>query len=155
MNKFVKIVCLVVSLSCLMMAFAGCGSSTTSKSYTYSVDNGDSIKVSLDTSDSYDISSDNPFEISCDGEVLSSGTFATADSFEQYVAAVETDENAVLLESGEKDGNEYIFWSYDDSEFDYAIKIANSNTLILLGNIVSEESAKVCFERLTISVAES
>lgn len=62
------------------------------------------------------------------------------------------DENATILDSGEKDGCEYVMWNYNDSEYDYAILIEDSNTGILLGNDVSEESAKECFQRLTISV---
>ncbi len=75
-----------------------------------------------------------------------------AESYAQFVEAIESDGNAVLLDSGTKDGNEYIFWSYNDSEFDYAILIDDSDTGIVLGNIVSQESAVECFNRLTISV---
>lgn len=73
---------------------------------------------------------------------------------EQYAAVVQSDENAKLLDSGTKDGNEYIFWSFNDREFNYAILIKDSNTGVILGNNVSEESARECFERLTFTVED-
>ena len=57
-----------------------------------------------------------------------------------------------MLDSGKKDGNDYFFWCYNDTEWNYVIKINGSNTGIVLGNNVSEESAKECFNRLTITV---
>ena len=57
-----------------------------------------------------------------------------------------------MLDSGTKDGIEYIFWSYQDAEYDYAILIEESETGIILGNNVSEDSAKECFERLHFEI---
>lgn len=145
-----KLVCLATML-CMVLGMTGCKTNL-NMAYTFNVETGDSIKVKLDIKDNYKLSSDVPFVISCEDETLSQGMFIYADAYEQYVEAAETDEKAEILDSGEKDGNEYVFWSYDDSEFNYAILIEDSDTAILLGNNVSEESAKECFERLTISV---
>lgn len=155
MRKKVIEWCLVL---CALLAMTGCGTDSegtnTYKSYTFSVETGDSVKILLDTSDDYDMTLDLPFEISSDDEVLSQGIFITADDYEQYVEVVNNDEGAVLLESSTKDGNQYIFWSYNDAEYDYAILIADSNTGVLLGNNVSKESAEECFERLEISLTD-
>lgn len=148
-----KIIVLIVSFVLLMSLTTGCNTNF-SKSYTFDVETGDSIKVELDATDDYDLSSEMPFAISCDDEVLSQGTFIFAEEYEEYVEAVLSDENAKLLDSGKKDGNDYYFWSYKDSEWNYVIKIKDSNTGIVLGNPVSEESAKECFDRLTISLEE-
>lgn len=142
---------LLISGMVLLLSLAGCNSS---KAFTYSVETGDSVKVSLDTSDKYDMTSDLPFAISCDGEMFSQGLFITAENYSQYVDVVNTDEIAVLLDSGSKDGNQYIFWSYNDLEFNYAILIGDSNTGMILGNSVSEESARECFNRLTVSIVK-
>lgn len=141
--------CFVLAVFMLTL-LSGCSTSS-SKAFTFSVDTGDSVKVSLDTTGSYDLSSDVPFVISHEGKTLSQGAFMPAESYAQFVEAIESDENAVLLDSGTKDGNEYIFWSYNDLEFDYAILIEGSNTGIVLGNNVSQESAVECFNRLTLS----
>lgn len=142
---------ILFSVVCLVILATGC-STNSYKAYTFAVNNGDSIKISLNTADNYDLSSELPFSISHDGQTLSQGTFIISEGYKQYVDSVESDENAKLLDSGEKNGNEYIFWCYDESEYNYAILIRDSNTAVLLGNIVSEESAKECFNRLTMTV---
>lgn len=142
---------MAIFVLCLL---TGCSSSSkkSSKTYTFTVDNGDRIKIELNTSNNYDLSADLPFIISNDGATLSQGTFIVAEAFEQFVDVVNSDENAVLIDSGNKDGNDYIFWSYGGTEFNYALRITGSNTGIVLGNPVSEESARECFQRLTITV---
>lgn len=145
MKKNLTMIC--ISLISLLI-ITGCSSF---KAYTFTVETGDKIKVKLDTSDGYDITSDLPFTITQDEETLSQGTFITLDGYNQYIAVVNSDSNAEIIDSGNKDGITYTFYSYNDSEFNYIIKIDDSNTGILLGNPISEESAKECFERLTIS----
>ena len=151
MRKVLAIVLSAVLLSCLLTA---CSNTKSSKAYTFTVDNGDKIKVALNTEDDYDLSSEVPFTISCDGKTLSQGSFIQAEAYQQYVSVVNTDENAKLIDSGTKGGNEYIFWSYNDSEFNYAVLIKGSNTGVVIGNPISEESAKECFDRITISVED-
>ena len=140
----------VFAILSMMILFVGCGNAKTSKTYTFNVETGDSVKVKLDTSDKYNITSEVPFEISQDGDIKSQGTFIFGEAYDQYKDVVDTDENAELLDSGNKDGNEYVFWSYNDSEYNYAILIEGSSTGLILANDVSEESAKECFNRLTI-----
>lgn len=140
----------VFAILSMMILFVGCGNAKTSKTYTFNVETGDSVKVKLDTSDKYNITSEVPFEISQDGDIKSQGTFIFGEAYVQYKDVVDTDENAELLDSGNKDGNEYVFWSYNDSEYNYAILIEGSSTGLILANDVSEESAKECFNRLTI-----
>lgn len=145
-----------VLLCCfLCLLLSACGSANTYVSYTYSVDTGDSVKIKFDTSNGYDFASDLPFVIMKDGTTLSQGMFITEEDYSQYVVAVENDENAKVIASSEQDGNEYIFWSYNDNEYNYAILIKDSNTGVILGNVVSEESAKECFARLEITIEEN
>ena len=150
MRKFLA--CILV-ISIFTSLFTAC-TSNSSKAYTFSIDNGDKIKIQLNTADNYDLSSDLPFTISCDGKVLSQASFVLAESYQRYVEVVNSDKNATMIESGTKDGNEYIFWCYNGSEYNYAILIKESNTGIVLGNLISEESARECFGRLTISTGE-
>lgn len=150
MKKVTALVLSVILLACL---FTACNTKS-SKAYTFTVDNGDKIKIELNTADDYDLSSELPFTISCDGQTLSQGSFVLAESYQQYVSVVNTDENAKLIDSGTKDGNEYIFWCYNGSEYNYAVLIKESNTGIVIGNPISEESAKGCFDRLIISLED-
>lgn len=155
MKKSISVLLLALSL---VFVFSGCstqdGGTKTHKAFTFSVDTGDKVNIELDTTDGYDITSDLPFEISQNGAILSQGTFIEAAQFESYVEAVSTDANAKIIETNTKDSNQYMFWSYNDSEFNIVILINNSNTGILLGNTISENSAMECFKRLTISLDE-
>ena len=143
--------CLCIALLCLF-CLAGCGNVHTYMTYTFSVSTGDSVDLKFDTSDDHHITSDVPFEISKGDQVLSTGSFIQADGYQMYVDAVNDDENAKIIETGSTDTCEYLMWNYNDSEYNYVILIKNSNTGILLGNTVSEESARELFGRLEISL---
>lgn len=143
-----KIITFMLCTVMLATVLTGCRSY---KSYTYTVDTGDSIELRLDTTGGYDISPDLPFVISKDGETISQGSFVTAEAYDYYLALVESDSGAEIIEQKSKNGVEYIFYSVNDREYDYVIKITGSNTGLLIGNIISEESARDCFNRLSIS----
>lgn len=132
------------------LLLVGC---TTTKSTTYSVETGDSIKITLDTSDGYDIDTKNPFTISKDEETISSGTFITLDTYEQYLDAVAGDASATVIDENSKNGVDYLFYRYDgdNTEYNYIIKVHDSNTGLLLGNIISQESAEKCFGHLAFT----
>ena len=145
-----KIFCvLLVFVSVILVTATGCSTSIT---LTWDVETGDSIKIKLDTTDGYDMTSELPFSISKDGESLSQGTFITIDGYNQYMNAVETDPTANVIETDTRNGITYTFYSVNNSEFNYIIKIDGSNTGILLGNPNSKAEAEEIFNRLTISV---
>lgn len=147
-KKIVSVVVLGIILILLVFTLTGC---TSSMSFIYNVSTGDQIKVQLDTSNGYKISSKVPFEITKDDTILSQGTFITIDGYEQYANAIGSDSVVKIIDRGEKENIEYIFYSYNNTEFNYIIKVLNSNTGILIGNNQSQQSAEECFKRLTIS----
>lgn len=147
----VRGVVVLVLAVCVLSVFAGCKISK-SKSYTFDVETGDQVTLTLDTTDDYDITSKLPFSISHDQDVLMQGKFILGDGYEQYVEAVHTDEKAQLLDSGTKDGNDYIFWCYNNMEYNYVVYVNGSDTGVILSCPVSEDAAKACFERLTITL---
>ncbi len=153
MKKTKKVLVALTALLCTLVVLAGCNVRT-SMAYTFSVDNGDSIKISLDTSDGYKLTSDARFDITRDGETISRGVFIYSAAYVDYANVARTGENVRFLDSGTKDGNNYVFWCYDNREYNYAILIKDSQTGIILSNITSEESARECFHRLTFSVAD-
>lgn len=154
MKRLVNVLMVII----LIFGMAGCGlddvSANTHKTYRYTVDTGDEIDIRLDTTGGYDISSAVPFEISKDGKVCSTGTFITASDCEAYVSVIKEDDMAEIIDSGEKDTISYYMWAYNDSEFNYVIMIKDSGTGIILGNNVSEDTAKEIFDRLEISLIE-
>ena len=149
MKKIIKIV--VVSF--LLILFSGC---TTSKSYTFSVSTGDKVKISVITNDGYDMTSSTPFNVTKDGKNVSTGTFASKEAYDYYKNAVNSDSSSTLIDSGTKGDTNYFFYEHDGStkEYNYIIQIENSDTVVILGNTESEESAKNVFENLEISLEE-
>ena len=146
---------IIFSLLIVVILFiTGCGNLKKTVSYTYKVETGDSIIISLTTNDGYNLTSTIPFVISKDEKELSQGTFISADYYAAYVDGVKNDENAKIIDEGTKSDCSYVMWNYNDSEFDYVVLINGTNTGLLIGNNVSEESAKDCFDRLEIKVKE-
>ena len=142
-----KILALVLGMCMLAFVLTGCRSY---KSYTYNVDTGDKIELRLDTTGGYDLTSDLPFTITKDGETLSQGSFIIGEGYDYYAEGIKNDSGAEVIEEKTYNGLQYIFYSYNDREYNYVVKIVGSDTAVLIGNIVSEKSARECFDRLTI-----
>lgn len=146
---------IIFSLIVVVMLFVtGCGNSKTTVSYTYKVETGDNITISLTTNDGYELTSDIPFVISKDKKELSQGIFISAEYFTTYVDSVKNNEKAEIIDEGTKSDCSYVMWNYNDSEFNYVVMINGTNTGMLIANNISEESAKECFDRLEIKVKE-
>ena len=144
-----KLIMSITIVGIMLLTLTGCG--TTKKAYTYNVETGDAIEVELTMNGGYDITSDIPFVISKDGKNLSQGSFITDAGYNQYISLVNNDSNSRIIESTTKNGLQYTFYTYNNTEWNYIIKIVNSNSGLLLGNNISEESARDCFERLVIT----
>ena len=148
-----KVLMTMAALLLVLAVCSGCETSS-SKSFTFDVDTDDSIKIEMDTSGGeYDITSAVPFEITKSDEVVTEGQFLFEEAYTEYVEAVNIDTEATILDSGvTANGNEYVFWTFAEQEFNYVIMVDESQTALLLANDVSRESAEECFQRLTISV---
>lgn len=142
----------LVVFALMIVGLTGCD---TYKSYTFKVETKDNIEIKLQTGAGYDISSDIPFSVSKDGEKIFSGSFITLNGYNVYLEQFSNNSDATLIDSGNKNGVEYSLFKYEeygeDVEYDYIIKVNDSNTGILIGSINSEESVKKAFERLTFS----
>lgn len=142
----------IVALLLILVTFAGCSDAHTYMSWTFDVETGDDVKIRLETTDGYTISSDVPFVIKHNDEELSHRTFIKGDFCEQYREAAKTQEGSKVLTEGEIDGHKYIFWSFNDEEWNYCIELEGGKTGILLGNAVSRETAEEVFSRLKITI---
>ena len=147
MKRIFKAILLCMTL----VLITGC---TKTISYTYEVATGDKIKVSLNVNDGYKLTSKLPFTITKDGNELSQGTFIFGNYYDEYVNIAKEDSKTNIISSGDKDSFEYVFYSYNNKEYNYVIKIKNSNTAILLKNTNSKEEAIKCFELLNFEVAK-
>ena len=133
MKKITKILSLILAICSVICICTAC-TTNSHIAYTYTVDTGDSIKIELDTSDGYTMSSDLPFSIKKDDKTVLEGTFIVLDTYEQYKELVNSgDETVTIIENEtEKNGLTYIFYSVaddDGSEYDYVVKINGSNYL--------------------------
>lgn len=148
MKKIIKslFICFIT-----LLVVTGC---TKTMSYTYEVATGDKIKVTLNVNEGHKFKTDLPFTITKDDKELSQGTFIYGKYFDEYVNAAKTDSNATIISSGETDNFEYAFYSYNNKEYNYVIRVKNSNTAILLGNTNSKEEAIKCFELLNFEVVK-
>lgn len=145
MKKFLSLFVVVVIV---LVTLTGC---STSRSYTWDVATGDKIKIKLDTTEGYNMTSDVPFTISKDDVTLTQGTFITIDGYNQYMDAVNNDVTARVIDSGSKNGVTYTFYTVNNLEFNYIIKINDSNTCVLLGNRNSQKEAEDVFNKLFFS----
>ncbi len=144
-----KIFCLFIVIA-IAATIAGC---TSSMSYTFNVGTGDKIVVKLDTSNGLSLSAKNPITVSRDETDVSHIIFIEGDMYDDYASLANIDENVNVLESGEKDGNSYVFWNYG-SEWNCVLFVNGSDTAVLIGNAISEDSARECLNSLTFSVAD-
>lgn len=133
----------------LSLVLTGC---TKTVSYTYKVETGDTIKVELKTDDKYKLSSKVPFTISKDDKTLSTGTFLTNDGYKTYENAIDTENGIEVFEEKDNKDISYTFFSVNDKQYIYLIKVKDSNTGIFLENKNSKEEAKEVFDMLTFTL---
>ncbi len=144
---------ITIPLACIMMLSA-C-TTKTSKEVTYSVDTGDSVKITIDTKDGFDITMDVPFTVSKGDTDIFTGSFIYAEYYDVYRQVIDEDSNAVLLDEGSKDGNDYFCYSFEGNagtEYDYFILIKDSNTAIAMASLIGEKEASEAFKAMTISL---
>ncbi len=132
----------------IIFLLSGC---TTTKSYTFKVTTNDNIKITLRTNNGYDISSDVPFELKKNKEIISYGFFITIESYNEYQDLINNNDKVELIENNSNDDIDYLFYKYDTDipEYNYVIKIKNSNTGMIIANNISLDSAKDMFEHLS------
>lgn len=149
MKKLYKVTILACILGIFVLALTGC---TKKKSYTFKVETGDNIEIEMTVSGGYDLTSELPIKFTEDDEVLSQGIFAKEEAYDQYYDVIKEDPKATIIEEKSKKDIDYVFYQYDDDEFNYIIKIKDSNTCFILGNNVSRKSAQTIFNKLEFKV---
>lgn len=144
---------IIVSIFLIVMAvlLTGCESHS-SKSYTYDVETGDKIEIKMNTTGGYDMTSKLPIKFSKDDEVISQGAFGKENVYDLYYDKLKSDSDVNLIEEKSKDNIKYFFYEYKGSEYNYIIKIKDSDTCFILGNNVSRKSAQEIFEKLEFEV---
>ncbi|MGN1204969.1 MAG: hypothetical protein ACI4SA_07915 [Lachnospiraceae bacterium] len=147
-----KIITSMLLTACLL--FMTACTTFANKSYTFNVNTGEQIKITLSVKTGYSLSQkDGQFTI-CDKEsnVILTGTFLLEGYTDAYRDVVDADENATVLEDKKTNGISYLYYEYDGlsgMEHNFIVDIDNAKTGILLASLSSEKEASEAFSLLT------
>lgn len=139
-----RVLCLLLAVV-MAVCMAGCST----KEYTYGTEAGDMLNFTFDASDGYDIEFGERFTIAHNKELQTIGEFLSFIEYDYMRSLVEQDVTAEVEEI-ETPYEKCFFWRCGDKEFNIMFVVDNSHTAVLMRNGVSEESAKECFNRLTV-----
>lgn len=135
-----------VLLLLFVFFIVGC-SFHSSKSYTFNIETGDSIKVTLETGDGYDLKQKNgSFSITKDDQVISQGVFLKEDTKNDFYSKLNQ------FEKYSFDNGKYIYYETDGEagiEYNYFIILDNSKAGIVVASLEGREKAQDTFERLS------
>ena len=144
----------VLMLAVAVMLTLGACSASSSKSYTFNVETGDTIKVKLDTSNGMSLSQkDGQFTVKKDEENILQGMFIHETGYNSYLA-IKGQQGMRVLEDTEKDGNTYYMYEIEGesgTEENFVVWIRDSKTGMLIASLAGQEKAKEAFESLTIT----
>ena len=148
MKLFKKLVALTLLCPFLFVATA-CGGPKEEVAQVV-VDTGDVINIVCDTSTGFELPQSMPFELRNGDAVMAEGSFIDLETYDFYrdVLVAGSLEGLTMLDSGDADGNEYYFYevnSDDITEWDCIIKIADSNTAVIMGSLDSYENVEDAF----------
>lgn len=147
----------MAAAACMIAAFIGLTGCSTSVSLTYNVDTGDTVEVTLDTTDN-DLSlgeEDNVIMVTEDDDTILSGAFVYQDICDIYEEMTKADDAAEIIEEDSANGLTWLFYSVDGLsgvESNFIVWIDGSNTGILLASLQDPDDAKKAFECLTFSI---
>ena len=142
-RKIAGILAIVALMGVAIFALSGCGGNIqTSKSFTFNVSTGDAVEVELDTSSGLDIQPDqSTFIIYKNDEAITRGIFLDLDAYNEYVEAAQ---DYPVFKHNRVRGNEGVYYEASDGEtkeYNYLMKLADSNTAIALSTRTGEADA--------------
>lgn len=134
-------VALTALIASLSIAAAGCNVSM-SKSYTFHVETGDDVEVSLAMSDGLDLKQeDGEYTVTKDGKNVLSGVFITPEMRSSYIDAVKAEPTAQII----SDTDDCFSWKVDGQsgkEYNRIVLIKGSGTYALIGSLINDEGAE-------------
>lgn len=134
------------------VTLSGC-SGHAEKSFTFDVDTGDKVKVTLDLASEMDIRPDGSrFVVTKNGNNVVSGSFDEAARFDEFKEA--SDSGNFEGDVVPSDDENVFAWTLNDggnTERDRVMKVSDS-TCVIMGSIASEEDAGKAYDSLSFSV---
>ncbi|MDE6712456.1 MAG: hypothetical protein K2K20_01815 [Lachnospiraceae bacterium] len=154
MRQFSKGLTTVLCVMVFILALTSCASSM---SVTCNVGTGDTIKVTLDTSEGFMLEEvdDDHFAVTENGDTVCKAVFFDEDDYEHRKYMYDNMERIEIIEEGSGDGLTWTLYNIDLTNCGrtYIVWIDGSNTGLELGS--SEEYSEYCekvFNSLTFSV---
>ena len=143
MKKFIYF-----TLVFMLLMLTGC---TKTISYTFSVETGDNIQVSLETTEDYSLSQSNgQFSVNKDSSNILTGVFISEDNFYEYLEAVLSSDNVDVIKQTE-DSVWYTYYDESHTENNFIQLIPNSSTGILVASLQERSEAEKVFNMLTFT----
>lgn len=164
-----KRITLSVMMTMLAFAITGCSSAktSTSKSYTYNVSVGDEtekIKITVDTTGSLSLKDEEGnFVISTPNATEAvTGTFGSAEDYDEYYQTVNDSSDYTLLDEGDTDESNdegvqyFIYTCYGKAgwETDCIARIVGSDTSVIMGSLLDSKEAQEIYKKISISKVE-
>lgn len=154
MRKFCKGLTPVICVMVIILVLTGC---TSSMSVTFNVGTGDTIKVTLDTSEGFMLEEvdDEAFIVTENGDTICKAVFLDEDDYEHRKYMYDNMERIEIIEEGSGDGLTWTLYNVDLVPYGrtFIVWIDGSNTGLSIGS--SEEYSEYCvkvFNSLTFSV---
>lgn len=149
----------IAATICLLMAFAftACSSDSTfnasSSSVIFQIENGDSVKVTLDTTEGYSLlQDDGMITVRKDDKDVLNGIFLSSSGFDTYAAAITASSDTVILKATPESLPTFYLYQFDGAagmETTFLLKIQGCETGVILASLESLEEAQAAFDRLT------
>lgn len=152
---------IILIMGCLLLVISLCAcNGHKSVSYTYVIDTGDAVKVTLDTTNSdYSIKPDGSNFVIYYGDelIIAQGYFIGAYSFGDYLAIITQNENVEIVEQTDK---KIVYKYQDDKDAEYdMIECISDLTGVVVGSSISgevtNEMAKDILSRLTFTITDT
>lgn len=151
-KRFIKLLLLCIFSLALLTAC------NTSKSYTFQTDSGEKIKVTLDTTDGYDlIQKDGTVTVQKDKEDILMGMLLKPEGYEEYVTAIHSSDGINIIEAEPEDSPLFYLYQFEGEagmETTFLFNIEGAKTSALFVSLFSMDQAKAAYERLTFELIE-
>ena len=149
-----KTIITFVLLITTMFAISGC--KKVDVGITYNVNTGNKVTVYCANKD-LDFRPELPFSILDKKTTIAQGNFIPLEQYDAYIEGLKNPLESVTVYQLEtpKENIIYSFYSYVESEkieYNYIIKIKDSNTALVFGSTVSKEAAEKAFDALKLII---
>lgn len=122
------------------------------KSYTFVVETGDDVKVTLDMKSGYDLAQDGgQFEVTNGDETIVTGMFTESAQFYSYKGSMDA---GSFDGEVEESADDILAWTYSDADGEEHNRfvLVSDNTAVLMGSLADADAASTAYDALSFEV---